>query len=214
MREKHFQCDIEASDTNPKHDDILQIAFLEADFVNGFWQPGKHFNKLLYTDREPETLFAKEHMAPLFARCNQVAHQRSEEIREEVLTFFKDCGVRLPYVYLMGWNVSTFDIPFLLEHEILRPFYRQTIDGMEVATGDFHYRVYEQAGSISLAQCVLGIESRNDLVQMAFDAYPEIALPPGRDHDALYDCYKQLRIENGLIRLVRDEVLHGGEASL
>jgi hypothetical protein len=107
----------------------------------------------------------------------------------------------------MGWNVTMLDIPFMLEKGYLRPFYRQTVEGMEISTGDFHYRVYEQSGSISLAQCVLGVENRNDLVARAQVDYPEIALPEdGKDHDALYDCYRQLKVENGLIRLLRQSV--------
>jgi len=203
MREKHFMCDIETTDTIPKHGDILQIAFLETDFVDGFWRPGRHLNKLLHTDMEPETQFAKDNMAALFAKCQKIPYQTPGEIREEILSFFRECGGRMPYVYLMGWNVTMLDIPFLLEHENLELFYRQTINGMEIATGDFHYRVYEQSGSISLAQCVLFEEGRNELVQRAFEAYPEISMPEGKEHDALYDCYKQLRVENGLIRLLR-----------
>jgi hypothetical protein len=204
MREKHFMLDIEATDTDFKHDDILEIAILEAKFRDGFWHPGHQYHRYLHTDKEPETLFAKENMSALFAKCHDIPYASSEEVREDLLHYFKDCGARPPYVYLMGWNVSTFDIPFLFEQIYLEPFYRQTIGGIETVSGDIHYRTYEQSGSISVAQCVFEEEERNELIGVAFDAYPELAMPAGKEHEALYDCYKQMRIENGLIRLLRE----------
>jgi len=206
MREVHWQLDIETTDTDPKIDDILQIALVECRYRDGFWQPGRFFNKFLHTDKDPATQFAKDHMADLFKKCQKVPYEEPESVRGEILGFLRECGVRTPYVYIMGWNVSALDIPFMVEKGYLRPFYRQTIEGMDIATGDFHYRVYEQSGSISLAQCVLGIENRNDLVARAQVDYHEIALPTdGKDHDALYDCYRQLKVENGLIRLIRQK---------
>jgi hypothetical protein len=205
MREKHFVLDIEAVNTDKKRDDILQIALLEADFIDGFWKPGKFYNRFLHTSCQPESQFAKENMVELFKLCNSVAPNTAEEIRQEMLAFFKECKVRPPYVYFMGWNATMMDIPFLEEQQYLRPFYRETVNGVDIPTGDYHYRVYEQSGSISLAMCVLGMENRNELVNLAFESYPEIEMPPGKPHDALYDCYQQLRIENGLIRLVRDK---------
>jgi hypothetical protein len=204
MRERHFVVDIEAVNVNEKVDDILQIALLETNFHNGFWHPGKTYNRFLFSDAQPESQFAKEHMVELFKHCNGLEPYLVEDVRQEMLTFFRNCGARPPYVYLLGWNATMMDIPFLKYQEFLRPFYREIIGGIDVPTGDYHYRVYEQSGSLSFAQCVLNMPDRNDLINLAYDSYPEIQMPPGKDHDALYDCYKQLRMENGLIRLVRN----------
>ena len=203
MKEPHIMLDIESTDTDFKIDDILSISALEVTFEDGFWRPGKVFNKYLHTDKEPTTNFAKENLSELFERCRKLPYQTTAEVRKELRGFFEWCGRRPPYVYLMGWNVANFDIPFLLEKGYLEPFYRQTINGMEIATGDFHYRTYEQSGSISTAQDVLQIDDRNLLVEMAIAAYPELVLPAGKQHESLFDCYKQLRIQNGIIRLLR-----------
>lgn len=207
MREKHFVLDIEAVNTDKRRDDILQIAFLEVSFKNGYWQPGRTYNRFLRSEAQPESQFAKENMVDLFKLCNSLEPYLVADVRQEILTYFRECGARPPYIYLMGWNATMMDIPFIEEQGFLRPFYRETINGIDTPTGDYHYRVYEQSGSIGLAQCLLGIQERNELVSTAFDAYPEIIMPPGKQHDALFDCYQQIRIENGLIRIIRKKLM-------
>jgi hypothetical protein len=121
-----------------------------------------------------------------------------------VLRFFSECGANPPDVYLMGWNASNFDIPFLMHHRVLVPStYQQNADGTETRVGDFHYRIYELGGAVSLAQNVLGYgEDRTGLLNVAKESMTETHLPAGKEHDALYDCYAQVRLLNGLIRMM------------
>lgn len=195
--------DIECEDTIVGESDILQIAFLElVRNDGGYWIPGKHFNKLIHTGKKPKTQFAKEHLHELFEKCREAPQQTVEEVRQEILAYFRSCGAGSPYVYLTGWNITMLDIPMLTHYGYLKPFYRQTINGVDVAHGDFHYRVDEIAGRISQMMDILNMRDRNELIELADHNCPfPIVLPEGTAHDALYDCYKQTRVMNGLIRL-------------
>src|SRR5690606_39907279 len=94
--------------------------------------------------------------------------------------------------------------PFLVAKGCLHPSkYETGPDGKDVRVGDFHYRIYELGGAVSLAQNVLGYSDRQALTEAAREAYPELELPEGKEHDAIYDCYRQLRMLNGLIRMTR-----------
>lgn len=201
--EKHFMLDIESTGIDPGSEELLQVGLLEVDFVDGYWVPGRDYEMTHHTDRKPESSFAKEHQAALYEKCNAAPVIPVEVSRDTILSFLKDCGVNPPDVYLMGWNASNFDVPFLVEKKHLR---RSTYvigpDGKDIRVGDFHYRIYELGGAISLAQNVLGCADREQLIEAAKAAYPMPARE-GREHDALFDCYEQLRILNGLIKLMR-----------
>lgn len=201
--EKHFMLDIESTGIDPAAEDLLQVGLLEVDWSDGFWWPGRSLEMVFHTDRKPESSFAKEHMVALYERCNAAAVLTPEVARGHILDFFKNCDAGGPDTYLMGWNASNFDVPFLVAKGVLRPSgYVPGPDGKDVRVGDFHYRIYELGGSVSLAQNVLRSTDRGALLEAAKAAYP---MNPwaGKEHDALYDCYSQLRLINGLIKLVR-----------
>lgn len=201
--EKHFMIDIETTGIDPAKEDLLQVGVLEMDYREGYWWPGLSLEIIQHSGRQPTTAFAKKHMAPLYAKCNDAPYQSPERIREQILAFFRECGANPPEVYLMGWNASNFDVPFLMHHRVLvQSTYQQNADGTETRVGDFHYRVYELGGAVSLAQNILGYgNDREGLLKVAKEAMTETHLPIGKEHDALYDCYSQTRLLNGLIRL-------------
>lgn len=200
---KHFMIDIETTGISPKAEHLLQIGALELDFVDGFWQPGRAFERVVHSDRQPSTDFARKHMVDLYRRCNDQPMAPAWLVRDELLKFFWSCGTKSPDVYLMGWNATGFDIPFLVEKQVLEPSRYETLeDGSEQRMGDFHYRVYELSGAVAVAENVTGIR-RTELLVAATAAY-RLDMPDGNAHDALYDCYNQTRILNGLIRLLRE----------
>ena len=51
------------------------------------------------------------------------------------------------------------------------------------------------------------VESRKDIEKKAIEVDDGIIFPNGRkSHDALYDCYKELKILNGALDMVRDKI--------
>lgn len=203
--ERHFMIDIETTGIDPKKEDLLEVSILELVQRNGYWVPGRSTTFLNGTTRKPESEFAKKHMVQKYEMCNMVAPAPAERIRQVLTDFFKSCGCEgAKDTYLMGWNASNFDIPFLVEKGALVPNYYETVNGKDEMRGDFHYRVYEMGGALSITQNVVNID-RNLLIKAAFNNYPEIEMPEGfKEHDALYDCYRQARILNGLIRILRE----------
>lgn len=203
--EKHFMIDIETTGIEPDKNDLLQVGILECTFDGQRWNPGRSIELINHTDKQPESQFAKEHMTDLYQLCNAAPKWEPLGMRTHILEFFKRCGETPPMVYLMGWNASNFDIPFLVHKGILKPnYYEIGPDGKDIMRGDFHYRVYEMGGAVSLAQNVKNYSDRKTLLQDAENVYGEYpALPQGKQHDALFDCYKQLRILNGLIRMLK-----------
>lgn len=201
---KHFMIDIETTGIQPELHDLLQIGVLEVDYDDQYkqWRPGRVLEILQRHTSAPASEFAKAKMAKIYERCAQSPGFNFEQIRFMLLEFFKSCGaVTRNDVKLMGWNASSFDIPFLVEKGcLIAPGY-ETVDGKDVEVGDFNYRVYEISGSLGLTCDVLGVE-RQELVNIIENE--PIPQPPailcGRDeHDAIYDCYKQLNFLNALI---------------
>lgn len=191
---KQFMLDIETTGVDPRTEEILQIAILELNFVNGFWEKGKVFNFFQCTDREPTTKFAREHMVELYKKCKDMERIPAAEVRKKILEFCEGCGVKSPNIYFCGWNVGIFDLPFLAHHGYLIPA-RYEEDQL---IGDCHYRVYELSGAIQFFANVRGTNEVNPLIKEALKVFPA---PKGNKHDALYDCERQLSILNGLLRM-------------
>lgn len=210
--ESLYMVDIETTGVRRgKKDKILQIGALEImKSAAGFWFPVREFEEILHYPGQPETEFAKNHMAALYERCNKAPvgfdeyfvgcefrdwlHEK--EIRKEIPKTVKQ---------FMGWNASNFDLEFLFDFEILeRSHYVLNPEtGKEELKGDAHYRVYEQTGAIELLKDVTGF-SRELVLKMAEEVNPvPVELPKGKEHDALYDCFKQVNMMNGLIALGR-----------
>lgn len=206
--EKHFMLDIETTGIDPAKNELLQIGVLELDYTGGFWRPGKEFQIFQHTGRKPRDAFAREYMSAIYERCNREPWTPPEDIRERLLSFFHSCGALSPDVYLMGWNASNFDVPFLVHHRILRPTeYVPVPGGPDRMVGDFHYRIYELGGAVSLAQNITGMD-RSSVIDHAqqLGKIHHTKVIEGADHDALYDCHKQTWILNGLIEMARDQV--------
>jgi hypothetical protein len=205
--EKHFMLDIEATGISPATEELLSVGILEANWSEkgGYWIPGRAKEWFCHTDRKPESSFAKEHMVELFAKCNAAPELTVERLRWEILDFLRQCGTTgVEDTYFMGWNASNFDLPFLIAKGVLFPnHYEPGPDGKDRMVGDFHYRIYEMGGAVSLAQDVTKARDRAVLIERAREAAPIMEVYPGKKHDALYDCYEQLRLLNGLSELCR-----------
>ncbi len=203
MTNKHFMLDIESTGVSLQRDKVLEIGILEVDFIDCLWKPGAEFRQLIHYPGQPESQFAKEHMAPLYARCNEAPFLATGAVRSRLVGFFAGCGVSGHGVLLMGWNAANFDVPMLHAHGLLVPPGYSTVNGVDSQVGDHHYRIYEMCGAVQLAQDVLQErwETLKPRVLAAGGQEPE-----GKAHDALYDCYQQVRILNGLIEVIRREV--------
>lgn len=199
---KQFMIDIESTGVSFDDDCILEIGILEMDFVDGFWRGGREFQTYLRYLGVPESEFAKKHLVEVYKAANYAPIRRSDEIRNSILNFFKSCGKVGHEVLLCGWNASNFDIPMLHAKGYLNPpGYETGPDGKDTKVGDHHYRIYEIGGAVQLTCDTLGLDY-DYVCKTAKDAWTTVA-PKGKEHDALFDCYKQLAILNGLIKMVR-----------
>lgn len=203
--EKHFMIDIEATGIDPEHEELLSVGILEADWDGSQWIAGRCKEWFMRYEGEPTSQFAKEHMVELFRKCNTAPLLTVERLRWEILEFLRRCGTTgCEDTYFMGWNCSNFDLPFLIAKKVLQASRYETVDGKDKMVGDFHYRIYEMGGAVSLAQNARGEKDRGKLLELArsLDCLP---YPPktGKKHDALYDCYAQLQLLNALIILAK-----------
>lgn len=215
-REKHYMIDIETTGVDQKTDDILEIGIVEIETgftvaANGtFWHPtGRVFHEVLYSDRKPESEFAKKHMKALYDRCNNTPGKHFLQLANEIRCFVHNLpsidleNIDLEPKYFMGWNASNFDMPFMFLKGLLIPSYYQQVNGKDKLLGDAHYRVYEQTGSVQLIADMTGLD-RKTIEALAMDLNPTgLKLPDGKEHDAIYDCYKQIIMQNGLIKIGR-----------
>lgn len=197
---KYFMLDIETMGTDFERDDIIQIALLELNQnAEGLYAPGRAYERNLFTAQKPQNdWIANQHKDKLEV-CRKLPWLSAPWIRADVRQFFKNCGVEEPAM-LMGLNATTFDIPYMVAKGFLQ---KPSQDKNNKLVGDYHYRIYELKGAYNLAQDVLGIDSKT-LFARAGLACPEIQLPEGKTHEALYDCYLQTKVLNGMIRLLRN----------
>lgn len=218
MKENHFMVDIETTGVNKESDEILEVGVVEIEYKYPFWIPtGRVYHRVLHYAGQPETPFAKQHMKELYKKCNETDPSSNYELlsRELKLFIHNRVAPRPPALSLsgevpklfMGWNASNFDIPFLFIKNILTPSYYETQpDGKEKLMGDVHYRIYEQTGSVQIISDMSGLD-RKTLERLAPDINPvPVALPEGKSHDALYDCYSQINMQNGLIQIGRKAI--------
>ena len=177
------------------------------------------------TDKKPLGEFASKHTAHLYHRAwanvdamKKLGRGSSVDVaglaREKILAFVKahTSGAAKRPVFI-GWRATQFDLPMLWRHGWLKqPGYEAGPDGKETEVGDHDYRTVELAGMLDLMRYssshVLS-DGKKDfnykaLSRAAAELCPEITLPEGRgEHDAVYDCYYQAKIFNGLIRMQR-----------
>lgn len=207
-REPHYMIDIETTGVNQETDDILEIAMVRIEFGGDYWhRTGDQFSMRLHSKRQPESDFAKKHMKDLYAACNALPETENLEKAADVVRQFihnGPWGTHMEPKFFMGWNASNFDMPFMFKKGLLTPsFYAEGYDGKEKLYGDAHYRIYEQTGSVQVLCDITGLD-RKSIEVVAMDLNPtSIELPKGKEHDALYDCYKQIIMQNGLIKIAR-----------
>jgi len=217
---KHFMIDIETTGVNKETDDVLEIGIVPIELdSDGYWTPlwtgDKHncnsFQELhlvLYSEREPKNAFAKEHMSELYKKCNEVSSANNYEWASLCIKQFihvNEPGLYGEPQFFMGWNASNFDCEFLIQKGILEPSRYVEINGKEVLQGDVHYRIYEQTGAVNLMLNATGF-SKKTIFALGADLLPNnigVELPKGKKHDALYDCYNQINMMNGLIALAK-----------
>jgi oligoribonuclease (3'-5' exoribonuclease) len=196
---KYFMIDLETMGTDMESDDIIQIALLECiPHVNGY-VPGKSYCRTLHTSQKPKNDWIKNTHKELLQVSMKCPIIEVAKVRAEILAFFRECGVNEPAM-IMGLNATTFDVPYMVYKGFLRKPYQ---DANNKLVGDYHYRIYELKGAFNLAQDVLRVDSKV-LFNRAAELCPEI-IPFGRPHEALHDCYGQLKTLNGVIRLLRTE---------
>lgn len=201
---KHFMLDIETTGVDIAADDILQIAILEATWNGDYWEAGNRFERFVHSTKKPENAFAKAHMEGIYAIANRQPECDSAVIRADILQFFRRCGETPPDIFMMGKNVGSFDLPFMVAKEFLKPSgYAADSIGQEHRTGDFHYRSYD----VTSARAVTANILRCDLsrVKERMQLYKTPNPIQSKAHDALWDCYDQLDELNALIRLVHSE---------
>jgi DNA polymerase III epsilon subunit-like protein len=201
---KFFMVDLEATGVAIGHDRVLEIGVVECVKHDGYWTPGLTYRRALHYSGQPRSQFAREHMAALYAECNVTPEIEPGLVRQDLVEFFKSCGQVGHGVILGGWNASNFDVPMLnAAGYLLAPGYVTDADGVDHQVGDHHYRIYEIGGAISVVEDALAFD-RGELIKRAETlGRMRTSVPAGKDHDALYDCYKQLAILNGLIELAR-----------
>lgn len=199
MSKQMFMIDIETTGVDPSSEDILQIACVEMKFdANGLWKAGAELNFFQHTDKKPENEFSKKYLKNLFQTCNQVDYTKPAEVRSILLDFFRSCGSREPNNFLCGWNAAFFDLPFLTHKQYLvSPKY---IEGKMI--GDFHYRIYDLNGVLNFLVNIDKKVEINPLIKKVETMYLK---REGEKHDALFDCYRQIDILNGLITMAREE---------
>lgn len=205
-----FMVDIESTGVNIKNDSVLEIGVVACRFRNAYWEPlFPNFRAVLPFQGEPASAFAKEHMAALYAECNALDQEGRDylevvrETRVKLLVFFESFGKFKRNVTLGGWNAASFDIPMLHEKGFLIPPGYVTVDGVDQEVGDHNYRYYEIGGAVSVVADA-NEWPRDHVIEVAKYRGSQVTQEyPGKPHDALYDCYKQLAILNGLICLAR-----------
>jgi len=204
---KHFMVDIETTGQKLHSDMPLEIAFLELDWVNDYWIPGRTYHRVLKCCLEPDNSFARMHHQDLYAECKEVEDASPNHVRDSILNFFDVCGCKKrDQVKLIGWDAAAFDLQVLSIHRYFYTKEFKTQETEEVIWGDYNYIVYELCGAFKLAQDVLGIGRKletKELKNLALNAY-DFPVPNGKPNRALYDCYIEAKLLNGLIKLIRE----------
>lgn len=205
-----FMIDIESTGVDVKNDEILQIALLELNLKeDGFWHPNRSYQTMLHYGGAPTSEFARKHMTALYDKANNTPWRSGYDINLDIIKFVAQClGKGMTElspldVTMCGANASGFDLPFLENKGILTKMrYITTAAGKDVAFGDYSYRVYELTGAIEVLSDVTQASDRKAMSNAAADSYA-LPLPEGKEHEALYDCYKQTKLLNGIIKTLR-----------
>ena len=215
-RELYHMIDIETTGVDKDNDDILEIAIVQIKRNGcGFWEltSKENFHRKIYSDKKPETEFAKKYMVALYDECNHLNPERDDvgSVSESLRVWLHgEENYNREYQepkFFMGWNASNFDLEFCFKKGLLEPSRYELLIGKEELVGDAHYRVYEQTGAIEYICDVRGW-GRKTIMSMCEDILDnnppwKLTLPEGKLHNALYDCYSQINMMNALIHIGR-----------
>lgn len=194
--------DIESTGVDLWRDEVLEIGIVEMlPTDDGLWAAGREFHTFVHSNRAPITEFARAHMVEVYRKANLTPKRKSDDIRQDIVNFLKDCGRVGHGVFFCGWNASNFDLPMLHQQDLLEAPGYETVDGVDKQVGDHHYRIYEMGGAVQYVSDMKNMPRANVQV-LATELGGETGVT-GKDHDALYDCHKQIRLLNGLIKLGR-----------
>lgn len=178
--------DCEMTGLHYERDDVIQIAALKLILEGSEYQVVEGpLNIFLHTDLHPTSAFAKEHMVDVYRKAN--ASQNSYEDARVMLDAW--LGDWRGKVSPTGDCVPT-DIMFLRWKNVIETSH---FDGDTPIDGTFHYEFWDMNAIKSLARAKMGYKFDKDL-----------PADPGA-HDALVDCYNQLRELNAGISVL----LHG-----
>lgn len=190
--------DIETNGTDKNNMEVLEVAILPIlyDRVTGFYGTTHYppFECLIHSDSEPKSDFAKKNQVELYKLCNELPPEQDKlSCRENIFGYFRFLELEDRWSrHMMGKNVVTFDLDILDQEGIL-------------TKSDYHYRIHEQTGGIFTLEAAMGID--RDSVYKAALAVTPTPIPQEVQklgaHRAIYDCYEQLALENGLIQLIR-----------
>lgn len=211
--EKIFMTDIETTHTLPHLSNILEFGTLELTFDGHFWIPGKEFGFIEHTSLRPATAFAREHMTALYDRCNKAPQVSRQARRKQILDFFQSCGKQgAKDVKLCGYNAGYFDAQMLNYHKYLVPPHHvpdPENEDKEVMRGDHHYRITDLNGYVDCFKSVFNLDMSGDDVLGLVSPYDgaDVKIPDWlKPHDAIYDCYRQAKMMNGIIGYYRKEI--------
>lgn len=205
--------DIETIGNSVPDAPILSIAMVSCKKnESGFWVPGKSVEVLCHTDREPETVFAKEHQRQLYADCKARGEKEKWVVAKSISDFLEshdESGDEGPS-FFMGWNAAGFDIPILVKNGLLTPPVYVKVPGedREVLVGDFHYRILDVQSIYNFVRenvtgCPRDRRAFDEsLIQMR-SPVPMTANPFVK-HTALNDCMNQVNTLNKLIMIAKE----------
>lgn len=200
-----FMVDIETTGVDVNNCKLLQIALLPLEF-NEYFTPYKptipsfisgNFNissdGFVFTQKYAGIVseFGKKYQSELYTKCSQLTHVDASLCAEEIRSYVKLVGGTLPF-QIAGKNIGVFDLPILSRLDYL------------IRDTDYHYRIEDMSGCFKLAQRVTG-KTKEELEKIALDITPIVFAFPGKEHEALSDCYRQAAIYNGLIKLLRNK---------
>lgn len=188
---------IETNGTDRNNMEVLEVAALPVymDPFTGYYAFSgiNPFSCLIHSRSEPKSDLAKRTQVGLYKLCNELpAEQDKAHCREKFLGWLNLIGRDRWSRNMVGKNVVTFDLDILDQVGIL-------------LKDEYHYRVHEQTGGIFLLEGAMKL-GRDEVCQAALAVTPTPIPKEIKElgsHRALYDCYEQVALENGMIRLIR-----------
>lgn len=197
-----FMLDIETTGLDIVRDQVLEIGIVHVVKKDRFWMPKEELCLTIYSDQVPQTDFARKYQEKLYKKANRSKLKKPGTIREKILEFFKKNSKKDQLPVIMGKNAGGFDIPFLVQNGYLvkeKKYYGKKKDVLYTKS-DISHRVYDISSLIYYIQDMNKGISRKEVIELAIRRYPLPKKIEKMEHNAIYDCYEQLSILNGLLR--------------